>query len=47
MVNHHPAKFSDHGHCSSRDIKLLVCSVLLKEHLVKGSCNFMGRSASR
>ena len=30
MVSHHPAKFSGHMHCSSRDITTKTCCSLLK-----------------
>ena len=33
--------FGGHRHCDSRDIIALVC------HVIKGSCDFMGRSSSR
>ena len=39
-LSHHPSKFGDHGHCGSRDM-FLVCPVILTEHVIKWSCDFM------
>ena len=44
FASHHPAKFGGHGHCGSGDIMLLVCQGILQDHIVKPSCDFMGRS---
>ena len=30
-----------------KDNVVLVCRVILQEHVVKGSCDFIGRSSSR
>ena len=46
MVSHNPAKFGGHRHCDSRDINVLVSHVILKNHMIKVSCDFMGRSLS-
>ena len=32
-------------HCGNRVIMVLVCHVILQDHAIKGSCNFMGRSS--
>ena len=59
MVGHHPVKFVYDRLCGSRGIMFLichviskghvnqVCQVLLQDHMIKGSCDFMGRSPSR
>ena len=39
--------FGGHRHCDSRDIIALVCHVISPDHVIKGSCDFMGRSSSR
>ena len=39
-----PAEFGGHRHCYSGDIMILVCHVI---HVIKGSCDVMGRSPSR
>ena len=41
MSNHY-LKFGGHRHCSSEDIMVLICHVILQEHVIKASCNFMG-----
>ena len=43
-VSHFPARFGGHTHCGSEDIMVLVCHVILKENVLKGSCDFMGVS---
>ena len=45
--NYYLAKFGDHRHCVSGYIMILVCHVTSQDHLIKGSCEFMGRSPSR
>ena len=41
---YHPAKFGGHMHCGSADVMALVCHVMLQNHVIKGSCDFMGRN---
>ena len=45
-VSHHPTKFGGHRHGGSGDIVVLVYPVVLQDHLIKGSSDFMGRSPS-
>ena len=33
-----PAKFGPHRHCGSGDTMLLVCHMMLKDHVIKISC---------
>ena len=47
MVCHHHAKCGGHRYFSSRDVMVLVCHVISKNHLIKVSCDFMDGSASR
>ena len=47
MTSRHPAKFGDHGHRSSGDTMILVCHMILQDHMTKGSGNFMGTGLSR
>ena len=35
-VSYHPAKFGGHRHCGSENIMVLMCHVLLEDHVVKG-----------
>ena len=35
MVGRHPARFGDHDCCGSGDIMVLVCHIILQEHLTK------------
>ena len=44
---HTPAKFSGCRYCGRGDIVVLVCPVILQDHLIKGSSKIMGRSPSR
>ena len=47
MVYNHPVKFGDHRYSGSRDIIFLVCHITLKNHVIKGSFDYIGRSTSR
>ena len=46
MVSHHAAKFNGHRYCGSGDIMVLDCPVIPKDHVSKGSCDFMGETSS-
>ena len=46
-VNYHLAKFGGHKHCGSTDLMFLVCQGILQDHMIKGSCDVLGRSLSR
>ena len=46
MVSQHPEKFHSHRHCGSEDTMVLVCHMILKENMIKGSSDFLGRSPS-
>ena len=41
MVSQHIAELSDHRHCGSGDILVLVCHFISQYHLTKESCDFM------
>ena len=45
-LSYHPVTLGGKRHCCG-DIKILVCHVILQIHLIKWSCDFMGRSPSR
>ena len=45
-VSYRLARFGDHRHCGSEDIKILVCQVISQDHLIKWSFDFIGRSPS-
>ena len=34
-VYHHLGKFGAHRHCGGEDIMVLVCQVILQDHLIK------------
>ena len=36
-----------HRYCGSGDIMVLVCHMILQDHVIKGSRHFMGRSPPR
>ena len=46
-VGYHPAKSVSHRHSDNWDIVVLVCHVVSQDHVIKGSCDFIGRSPSR
>ena len=35
-VNHHPTNFYGFRHCGDGDIMILVCHVILEDHVIKG-----------
>ena len=47
MASHQLAKFGDHRHCDSGDIMILVCHMILQDHVIKWSFEFTGRIPSR
>ena len=47
MLSPHLAKFGGYGYCSSGDIMVLVCHVILQDYVTNGSGKFTGRNASR
>ena len=47
MISHHSAKFSGQRHCITGDTMILVCFMVLQDHVIKGSCEFRGWSHSR
>ena len=46
-VSYLSAKCRGHRHSGSGDIMVLVCYMILQNHTIKQSYNFMGRSPSR
>ena len=47
MAVHHYAKTGSHRHLDSGDIAVLFSHVISEDHVIKGSCDFMGISPSR
>ena len=45
-ASYHPAKFSGYSYSGKGVIMVLVCHVILQDHVIKGSCNFMGGNPS-
>ena len=45
-ISYYPAKTDDHNHSGNEDIMVSVCYVISPNHVVKGSCDFMGGSPS-
>ena len=43
---HHPTKFGGHRLCGCRDKIVLVCHVILQNHMIKELCYFVGRNPS-
>ena len=39
--------FRCHRHCGSGDIMILLCHLISRDNVIKGSCEFIGRSSSR
>ena len=44
--HHHCAKFCGHRYCGVGDIIILVCHVILQDHVTKGWSNIVGRRTS-
>ena len=44
IVCHHPDKFGSQRHCVSGDVIFLIYHIILQDHLIKGSSDFMARS---
>ena len=43
-ISHQPAKFEGNRLFGSEDILVLVSLVILEDHVIKGSCDFMCKS---
>ena len=46
MVSHHFAKINGHRHCDSEDLMVLVCHMILQNHVIKMLCELIGGSSS-
>ena len=46
-VGYYLAKFGDHRHSDGGDIVVLVSHMISEDHVIKGSCDIIGRSISR
>ena len=46
MVTHQFAKLGGYRNCGTGDIMTLGCHMISQDHVMKGSCDFMGRSPS-
>ena len=46
-ISHNLAMFGDYWFSANGDITLLICHVTWRDHVVKGSCDFMSRSSVR
>ena len=46
MLNHHPAKFGGYKQCGDGDIMALVFHMILEDHMIKGSSDFIARILS-
>ena len=47
MASHQFAKFGGYRHCDSENIMILGYHVISQDHIIKGSCDFIGRNPSR
>ena len=47
MASNKLAKFFGHRDRGSRDIMILTFCVISQDHVIKGSCNFMGKNPSK
>ena len=45
-MSQQPTKHSGHGHCGRGDIIVLICHMILQDHLTKGLGNFAGGTCS-
>ena len=46
IISHSPVKFGGHKPCGIGDIKLLICRLTSRDHVVRGSCGIMGEFPS-
>ena len=46
MMNHHATKIGGHRHCGSGDIMILVCHMILQDHVIK-CCSSLWLEASK
>ena len=46
-MSYYAAKLGGHKDCDSGNIMVLACHMISQNHVIKGSCDFMGRSSSR
>ena len=46
VPRHHPVRLGGHSHCSSGNKIVLICYMISQDHVMKGSCDFMGRRPS-
>ena len=44
-MSHDPTSFGGLKHYVQGDIMVLVCQVVLLDHVIKGSCDFVSRSS--
>ena len=42
-ISHHRARFDGHGHFCKGDIMVLVCYVILEDHVIKELCDCIAR----
>ena len=45
-MSYDPAKFGDHSHLDSDVVMNLVCHLIMQDHVIQGSYDFMGGSTS-
>ena len=45
-VSHHSDRFADNRYCDKSDLMFLTYHVVLRDHMFKGVCNFVGDSFS-
>ena len=45
--SYHPGRFGGNKHCGSGYKMILVCNMILQDHLIRGLCEYTGRSPSR
>ena len=45
-VSHHFAIFGGHWSSASGEIAFLICHMSSQDHMIKGSCDFMGENSS-
>ena len=46
-VTHDTTKFGDHRNCDIGAIMLIVFHMISEDHVIKGTCDFIGRSPSK
>ena len=43
IVRYHSTEFTGHRHFGNDDITVFICHIILRDHVIKGLCDLMGK----